>query len=354
MPLSENPMYDRAGAWDTMDENRGRGAALEAVPAPCDEMVGSSAVIHRVFDFIERVAPTDATVLIHGESGTGKELVARAIHRRSLRSAGPFAAINCAALAENLLESELFGHVRGSFTGALNDKKGRLELAHGGTLFLDEIGELPAPLQAKLLRALQEREFERVGGTRLIHVDVRVLAATNADLRVSMARGAFRQDLYFRLNVLALRVPPLRERREDIPALAEHFAARCAARAGRRITGIASAARKCLMHYDWPGNVRELENAIERAVVLGSSELLAVDDLPDPVKAGTRRVSSRSYEECVREFKRQLILDAIRQAGGSYTEAARILHVHPNSLHRLIRQLDLKPAIQEAAAAGAS
>ena len=221
---------------------------------------------------IGRVAPSDSTVLITGESGTGKELVARAIHSNSPRAERPFVAINCAAITETLLESELFGHERGAFTGAIAQKKGRLETADGGTVLLDEIGELSPALQAKLLRVLQEREFERVGGTRSIAVDFRLVAATNRDLEQAIAAGTFRRDLYYRLNVVSLAVPPLRERPEDIPLLANHFARRHAANMKRRVTGVSPEALACLMAYDWPGNVRELENAIERAVVLGSTD----------------------------------------------------------------------------------
>ncbi len=235
-------------------------------------MVGDSPRMRDVYQFIARVAPRDITVLIFGESGTGKELVARAIHRTSSRANKPCVAINCAALAENLLESELFGHEKGAFTGAIAQKKGKLEIAEGGTVFLDEIGELAPLLQAKLLRVLQEREFERVGGTRTIKLDVRLITATNRDLEEEVKKGRFREDLFYRLNVVSLRMPALRERREDIPLLASYFAAKFSQRSNRPVLGVSPHARTCLTNYDWPGNVRELENAIERAVVLGSSE----------------------------------------------------------------------------------
>ena len=223
---------------------------------------------------MRRVAPTDATVLIEGESGTGKELVARAIHRNSRRAENAFVAINCAAIAENLLESELFGHEKGSFTGAFAQKKGKIELAEGGTLFFDEIGELRPELQAKLLRVLQEKEFERVGGTKAISLDARLIAATNKNLAQAVERGEFRKDLYYRLNVVTLAMPALRDRPEDIPLLAEHFLIKVSRKCKKRIDGFSDEARLCLQRYDWPGNVRELENAIERAVVLGSGELI--------------------------------------------------------------------------------
>ncbi|MCI0419986.1 MAG: sigma 54-interacting transcriptional regulator, partial [Acidobacteria bacterium] len=237
-------------------------------------MVGESTKMREVLQFIAKVAPTDSTVLICGESGTGKELVARAIHQNSPRCGKPFVAINCAALIESLLESELFGYEKGAFTNALSQKKGKLETAEGGTVFLDEVGELAPALQAKLLRVLQEREFDRVGGVRPVQVNVRVIAATNRNLEDSMRAGSFRTDLYFRLNVVSFTVPPLRDRRQDIPLLASYFINKHSKQARRRVNGLTRQARAILIAYDWPGNVRELENAIERAVVLGSTEVL--------------------------------------------------------------------------------
>ena len=247
-------------------------------------MVGESAAMQRVYQFISKIAPTDATVLIGGESGTGKELAARAIHRNSKRAQKSFMAVNCAALSESLLESELFGHERGAFTGAIAQKKGRLEIAEGGTVFLDEIGELSPALQVKLLRVLQEREFERVGGTLTIKVDVRVIAATNKNLDDAMARGEFRHDLYYRLNVVSLDMPPLRERREDIMLLASYFLDKYGTRCNRRFKGFSDDARACLLSHDWPGNVRELENAIERAVVLGTRDYISAEEGSLPCK----------------------------------------------------------------------
>ncbi len=249
-------------------------------------MVGESGAMQRVYKFISKIAPTDATVLIGGESGTGKELAARAIHRNSKRAQKPFMAVNCAALSESLLESELFGHERGAFTGAIAQKKGRLEIAEGGTVFLDEIGELSPALQVKLLRVLQEREFERVGGTLTIKIDVRVIAATNKNLEDAMTRAEFRHDLYYRLNVVSLEMPPLRERREDIMLLASYFLDKYGTRCNRRFNGFSEDARACLQSYDWPGNVRELENAIERAVVLGTRDYISAEEgsLPCPKK----------------------------------------------------------------------
>ncbi|MGB8508359.1 MAG: sigma 54-interacting transcriptional regulator, partial [Pyrinomonadaceae bacterium] len=315
-------------------------------------MLGDGARMRQVYNFISRVAPTDSTVLVRGESGTGKELAARAIHRNSPRAAGPFIAINCAALTETLLESELFGHERGAFTGALAQKKGRLEVADGGTLFLDEVGEMAPVLQAKLLRVLQEREFERVGGTRSIRVDVRVIAATNRDLEEAVRDGGFRQDLYYRLNVVSFEMPPLRERREDIAALSNFFAAKYGAKFKRGVEGVSEAARACLMSYDWPGNVRELENAIERAVVLGSSETILPEDLPETIleaepSGGGGAATITKYHEAIKEAKKQLILKAVETANGSFTEAAKLLGVHPNYLHRLVRNLNLKTSLKK-------
>jgi Nif-specific regulatory protein len=314
-------------------------------------MVGDSPRMRDVFQFIARVAPRDITVLIFGESGTGKELVARAIHRTSGRANKPCVAINCAALAENLLESELFGHEKGSFTGAIAQKKGKLEIAEGGTVFLDEIGELAPLLQAKLLRVLQEREFERVGGTRTIKLDVRLITATNRDLEEEVKKGRFREDLFYRLNVVSLRMPALRERREDIPLLASYFAAKFSQRSNRPVLGVSPHARSCLTNYDWPGNVRELENAIERAVVLGSSDLILPEDLPEAVleKAESAGASMTAFHDSLREAKKQLILNAFEQAQGSYTDAARLLGLHPNYLHRLIRNLNMKQLLRQAA-----
>jgi Nif-specific regulatory protein len=312
-------------------------------------MVGESPLLQRVYQLISKVAPTDSTVLIYGESGTGKELAARAIHRNSKRGDKPFIAANCAAFAETLLESELFGHEKGAFTGALLQKKGRLELADGGTIFLDEIGDLSPSLQTKLLRVLQEREFERVGGTRTIKVNIRLLAATNRDLEDAIKKGGFRQDLYFRLNVVKLTMPPLRERRDDIPLLANYFARKYAEKCNRRVMGISSEARKRLMIYDWPGNVRELENAIERAVVLGTTEQILADDLPEAVVEADATVSSEeasSYHEQVVQTKKRMITDAMKQANGNYTAAAKLLNLHPNYLHRLIRNLNMKDELK--------
>ncbi|HZF07620.1 MAG TPA: sigma 54-interacting transcriptional regulator [Thermoanaerobaculia bacterium] len=311
-------------------------------------LVGESPRLVAVRNFLARVAPTDSTVLLRGESGTGKELAARAIHQAGPRAGGPFIAINCATLSETLFESELFGHEKGAFTGAVAQKIGKFEAADGGTLFLDEVGEIPIHLQARLLRALQERELERVGNTRTIKVDVRVIAATNRDLEAGVAAGSFRADLYYRLNVLALELPPLRERREDIPLLARHFAARLGPRLGRPAAAFTPEALDGLLRYSWPGNVRELANAVERALVLGEGDGLRPEDLPEAViEAGGKRSSGpvAPYHEAVLRLKEELVLGAIEQAGGNVTRAAELLGIHPNYLHRLIKNLGLRPRL---------
>jgi Nif-specific regulatory protein len=312
-------------------------------------MVGESPRIREVYQFISRVAPTDSTVLITGESGTGKELAARAIHLNSPRKSKPFIAVNCAALTETLLESELFGHEKGAFTGAIAQKKGKLEIADTGTLFLDEIGELAPTLQVKLLRVLQEREFERVGGTRTIKINIRLLTATNKNLEEAIKDGSFRQDLYYRLNVVSITMPALRERGEDVVLLARYFADKYGEKCNRRVKGINAEARARLLNYDWPGNVRELENAIERAVVLGTTDRIRPEDLPEAVleREAPSTVQITKYHEAVMEAKKQLIINAIEQSGGNYTEAAKLLGVHPNYLHRLIRNMNLKSVLKK-------
>ncbi|MFN2598956.1 MAG: sigma 54-interacting transcriptional regulator [Pyrinomonadaceae bacterium] len=311
-------------------------------------LVGESEPMRRVLHLISKVAPAKSNVLITGESGTGKELAARAIHQNGPRADKTFLAVNCAALSESLLESELFGHEKGAFTGAHALKRGRLEVAEGGTLFLDEIGEMSHALQAKLLRVTQEREFTRVGGTRAIKADIRLIAATNRDLKEAIRRGSFREDLYFRLNVVSVAMPPLRERREDIPLLVSYFVAKYAESCNRHIKGVSPRARATLASYDWPGNVRELENAVERAVVLGSTDTILPEDLPEALleheTAGG--VAATKYHEAVNEAKRQIVRRAVTEAGGSYTEAARLLGINANNLHRLVRNLNMKSELQ--------
>jgi len=313
-------------------------------------LVGESTRMKEIFQFLARVAPTESTVLIEGESGTGKELASRALHRNSHRADKPFVAINCAAIPETLLESDLFGHERGAFTGAAGLKKGRIEAADGGVVFLDEIGELAPALQVKLLRVLQEREFERVGGTHTIKVDIRLIAATNRDLDEAARKGEFRQDLYYRLAVVRLTMPPLREHREDIPMLTRHFVQKYAKRSKVKAKPVSREAMAALVNYEWPGNVRELENAIERALVMGASDAVLLEDLPESLleQESAAEMHEGKYHASVKEWKKQLIFDAVAQTGGNYVEAAGILGVHPNYLHRLIRNLGVKEALQDA------
>jgi Nif-specific regulatory protein len=300
-----------------------------------------------VYEFLKQVAPADSTVLIEGESGTGKELAARALHRYSARAGKPFVAINCAAIPETLLEADFFGYERGAFTGAASLKKGRLEVADGGVVFLDEIGELALPLQVKLLRVLQEREFERVGGTHPIKVDIRLIAATNCNLEQEVHEGRFRQDLYYRLAVLKITMPPLRDRRDDIPMLARHFVQKFAKRSKVKQRPVSREALACMANYDWPGNVRELENAIERALVLGTSDVILPEDLPESLLERTpaQDMIEAKYHAAIKDLKKHLIVDAVEQSR-SYAEAARILGLHPNYLHRLIRNLELKELLK--------
>jgi transcriptional regulator with GAF, ATPase, and Fis domain len=325
------------------EENRRLTASLVS------DMVGESPRMREVYRLLARAAASDSTVLLRGESGTGKEVAARALHQASPRADKPFVAVNCATLSETLLESELFGHEKGAFTGAVARKIGKAEAADGGTLFLDELGEIPLPLQSKLLRFLQEREIERVGGTHPIPVNVRVVAATNRDLEQAIRAGAFRADLYYRLNVIPLHLPPLRERRDDISLLASHFAARISRRLGRPLAGFTPEARACLLRYDWPGNVRELANAVERALVLGEGDLIRPEDLPETVleSAAAPEVSLGQYHETIQETKKRLIRSAVAAAGGNITRAAARLGLQPTYLHRLIRNLDLRGEIRD-------
>ena len=312
-------------------------------------MVGESPAVQQVYQFISRVARSDSSVLITGESGTGKELVARAIHENSNRSNQPFVAINCAALTETLLESEFFGHEKGAFTGAMLQKKGKLEMADGGTVFLDEIGEMAPTLQVKLLRVLQEHSFERVGGTRSIPTNLRVIAATNRNLQEAIKTGHFRLDLFYRLNVVSIQMPPLRDRKQDIPLLTQYFLSRICKNLKRPPMTVSPGAMAYLMQYDWPGNIRELENAIERAVVLGSSDAVLPEDLPTPILEvePPGGLAAGKFQSAVQDTKKQSILNAIEQSNGNITAAARLLEVHPNYLHRLIRNMNLRPLINK-------
>jgi two-component system response regulator HydG len=311
------------------------------------DMIGESKPLRKAQETLAKVAGAVTTVLIIGESGTGKELAARAVHFNSPRRERAFVKVDCTGLNENLLASDLFGHERGAFTGAIHQKKGKFEVAHGGTVFLDEVGELPLSVQAQLLRVLQDREIERVGGTRPIRVDVRVVAATNRDLAEQVQKERFREDLFYRLNVVAVTLPPLRNRGKDKALLARNFASEFSRKVKRRVIGFADDAMAAIERYDWPGNVRELANAVERAVVLGSTERILREDLPEllsevPLGAvsGAGRVGT--FHEAVAEHKKQIIREALERAGGTITEAAKALGLHPNYLHRLIRNLGLR------------
>jgi DNA-binding NtrC family response regulator len=302
-----------------------------------DEIVGRHPAIERLHGLIAQVARTSTTVLITGESGTGKELVARAIHHQGPRRDGPFVAVNPAAIVETLIESELFGHEKGAFTGAHQRKLGKFELAQGGTLFLDEIGTLRSELQVKLLRVLQEREVERVGGTRPVKIDVRFIAATNTNLKDAVGRGAFREDLYYRLNVVPVVVPPLRERIQDVPLLVDHFIRRDNRRFHKRIDGPSPEVLAALQAYRWPGNVRELENVVERCVVLADGPVIQLNDLPLDVALPQQATKVRGAEalplnEATDQFERQIVLRVLERVGWNLTEAGRILEVHRNSL----------------------
>jgi two-component system, NtrC family, response regulator AtoC len=307
-------------------------------------IIGTAPPMQRVFEIIDQVAPSKATVLITGESGTGKELVANAIHQRSPRAAGSFIKLHCAALAESLLESELFGHERGSFTGAIARKDGRFSLADGGTLFLDEIGEISPAIQVKLLRFLQEHEFERVGGTQTIRVDVRVIAATNLNLLDEIAKGRFREDLYYRLNVVSLHMPALRERRTDIPALVKFFIDRYAKDNGKVIEGCAPAALELLTSYGWPGNVRELENAIERAVVLSSGSWIETKQLPAAIKPMANPVGMPVIPGAtMAEVERYMILETLKSTHGSTSRAAEVLGISPRTIQYRLHDYNAAP-----------
>jgi transcriptional regulator with PAS, ATPase and Fis domain len=275
--------------------------------------------------------------------GTGKDLVARALHALSDRSKGPLIAVNCAAMPDTLIESELFGHERGAFSGAVAQKKGKIEIANGGTLFLDELGEMKLESQAKLLRVIQNREFERLGGTQTIHVDVRIIAATNRDLEAAVSQGLFRGDLYYRLAVITLRTPSLRQMREDIPLLADHLLNQCRyLRPGRPVRGFSEEALQFMMQYDWPGNVRHLQSAIEQALVLGENEFIEPEDLPEAVLAKKPgKSSARGFESRILEFKKQIVKEAMDEAGGNFIDAARSMDITANYLRKLYRNLDM-------------
>jgi DNA-binding NtrC family response regulator len=311
-----------------------------------ENIIGGSGAMQEIFATLARVAPTRATVLLAGESGVGKDLIARAIHHQSPRRGRPFVKINCTALPENLMESELFGYEKGAFTGAVTSKPGKFEQADTGTAFLDEIGDVPASIQVKLLRVLQEREFERLGSNKTLHIDVRIIAATNQDLRQALEQGTFREDLYYRLNVVPVNIPPLRERREDIPFLAEHFVSKLARESGSRVESITDAAIQRLLTYHWPGNVRELENVIERSLVLCMGSKLDAADirLDTAPRARPPAAAAPVLPEGVTldEYEQAIIREALRRAEGNKSQAARLLGLTRNALRYRLSQMGLE------------
>ncbi len=325
---------------DLIEQNRALKKQLEDLRAK-GQVIGSSPAFRRMMTLVEQVADSSATVLIQGESGAGKELVASTIHRSSPRSRGPFVAVNCAALPETLLESELFGYEKGAFTGAAGRKEGRFELADGGTLFLDEVSDLSPVTQPKILRVLQEGEFERLGGTHTIQIDVRIVAATNQDLAEMVRERRFREDLYYRLNVITIRVPPLRERHEDIRVLAQHFLRVYAAKNGRELEGFTGEAIERLEAYAWPGNVRELENLIERSVVLARKDRIEAEDLPDEI-VGVKRPPRDAILELIgtplAEIEQRLLDETLRITGGNKTQAAKLLGIDPRTVSRKLER----------------
>jgi DNA-binding NtrC family response regulator len=338
--------YDRDTLLDTI---RRALAKLDALDA---EIVSASPEMEAVKKMILKVARSNSTVLIRGESGTGKELIARATHNQSPRAAEMFQAVNCAAINENLLESELFGHERGSFTGAHAEKKGLFEVADRGTLFLDEIAELDISMQAKLLRALQEREVRRVGGTKAIKIDVRVVAATNRDLRAMVADGRFRDDLYYRLNVLSVDVPPLRERKEDIPVLIDFFLKKHTRNTSRLVRGLNAETNKLMLNYSWPGNVRQLESAIERAILLCEGDLITIEDLPLEVRQEARPVSDGAFKLppegiSFEDVERDLITQAMEQTDYNITKAAKLLGLTFRTLQYRLEKFGIRKGDEE-------
>ena len=312
-------------------------------------IIGKSEAMRKVFDLVRLAGPSRSTILVEGESGTGKELVARAIHTHSPRAGAPFVTVNSGSMPTDLLESNLFGHVRGAFTGAVANKKGLFEAAEGGSIFFDEIGTISLETQAKLLRLIQEKEFMRVGSVETQKADVRIIAATNVDLKKMVTEGRFRDDLYYRLCVITVSIPPLRERREDVPLLAEHFVRLYANENDKAISGLSPEAMRALLDHDWPGNVRELENAIERAIVLCPGGMIGLELLPDNVLSPERSdvtvrlpENGSTYKEMVEEYERRLVRTALRRTGGVQKRAADLLRVKPTTLHEIIKRLDIR------------
>ena len=332
----------RAQKFRQMEKELHRIHSSQHLAEPLHELLGCSEPMQRVFAIARKVAPCDINVLITGDTGTGKELLARAMHRLSSRAEGPFVAFSCANLPETLVDDELFGHEKGAFTGAMAKRRGRFEGADQGTLFLDEVGDLPTGLQAKLLRVLQERSFERLGSNKLISVDIRLLCATNANLEEMVSQGKFREDLYYRLNVIQVHLPPLCERREEIPVLANHFLQRFAKQFDKKVKRFSRLALYSLEAYNWPGNVRELENVVQRTVVMAEGPTIEVWHLPSTIRNGfEQNPTVQSYEEEVRDFRRRLVMRTLRECDWNKTEAAQVLGVARGYLHRLINQLQI-------------
>jgi DNA-binding NtrC family response regulator len=347
----------RALAQQTLQERAGKSSEESKSPEQLGKIIGRSPAMVEVYKTVARVAPTKSTVLILGESGTGKELIARAIHQHSPRASQPFVAVDCGALTETLLESELFGHVRGSFTGAVADKKGVFEEAQGGTCFLDEIGDISRNMQAKLLRVLQEHEIRRVGGKEWMKVDVRVVAATNQNLAELVNKGDFRRDLYYRLDVVAIHLPPLRERMEDIPLLVRHFLKYYSHESSKSITGISDKAMELLCAYSWPGNIRELENAVEQAVALSYQPVLTPENLPVEVRdhAASKSLHHLAQNDqflfpdtpTLEEVKKRYVLHVLKRTQGNVSRSAKILNVDRRSLYRMLARYKIEPFLNE-------
>jgi two-component system response regulator PilR (NtrC family) len=343
-------------------ENRALRQNLQARANRFGEIIGRSSRMKQVFDLIIQAAPSRTTMLIDGESGTGKELVARSLHQNSTRADRAFITVNSGNLPPDLLESNLFGHVKGAFTGAVYPKKGLFELADKGTIFFDEIGNIPLETQAKLLRVIQEREFMRLGGVETIKVDVRIIAATNVDLKRMMDDGKFREDLYYRLHVITVQLPPLRERRDDVPLLVQHFLEKYGEENQKTTLELTPEALDLLMDYEWPGNVRELENVIERAVVLSTGSRIDVDLIPDNVRSSRRFQMPQfivppegiSFKDVTTDFEKRLIESTLEAAGGVQKRAAELLHIKPTTLNEMLKRHDIRPRRKRAAAAGAA
>jgi DNA-binding NtrC family response regulator len=351
-PLDPNHLSEVMDRLTADDPLLARHDQLVLRPNRFDHIIGQSAAIQRVFRLIDKVAGSDSTVMIYGESGTGKELIARAIHDNSRRQDRPLVPVNCGAIPEELLESELFGHEKGAFTSAIRTRIGRFEMSNGGTIFLDEIGDMSPKLQVKVLRVLQEHCFERIGGAKTIDVDIRVITATNRDLRRAMEENAFREDLYYRLNVIPINVPPLRERREDVPLLVRHFLERFQHRSEAQVRDLSPEALNQLMAYDWPGNIRELENIIERMVILAEEDTLSTDDLPPRIQQAEPAPVAREpeitdkgidFNQVVSDFEDRLLLQALEKSGWVKNKAAQLLNLNRTTLVEKLKKKQITP-----------